>query len=40
MIILLKYFHDSLNIVVILAPVREFFYVKWTQFSLTFQEQN
>ena len=40
MIIQLKYFHDSLNMIVILAPVREFFYVKCSQFSLAFKEQN
>ena len=32
MIMQLKHFHDSLNIVAILAPDREFFYVKCTQF--------
>ena len=38
MIIGLKYFHDNLNIVVILAPGREFFSVKYVQFPLTFIE--
>ena len=38
MIIRLKYFHDSLNIVVILAPGREFFSPKSAQFLLTFTE--
>ena len=38
MIIRLKYFHDSLNIVVILAPGREFCSVKCVQFPLTFIE--
>ena len=36
MIMQLKYLHDSLNIVVILAPGREFFSVKCAQFPLTF----
>ena len=34
MIIRLKYFHDNLNIVVILAPGREFFTAKCAQFPL------
>ena len=38
MIIQLKYFHDSLNIVVILALGREFFSAKCVQFPLTFAE--
>ena len=38
MIMRLKYFHDSLNIVVILAPGREFLSDKCAQFSLTFTE--
>ena len=38
MIIRLKYFHDSENIVVILAPGREFFSAKFIQFTLTFTE--
>ena len=38
MIIRLKYFHDSLNIVVILAPGREFSSAKGAQFSLVFTE--
>ena len=38
MIIQLKYFHDSLNIVVILAPDREFFSAKCVRFPLTFME--
>ena len=29
----LKYLHDSLNIVVILAPAHEFFSAKYAQFS-------
>ena len=36
----LKYFHDSLNIVVVLALGREFFFAKCTQFHLTFKKQN
>ena len=36
----LKHFHDSLNIVVILAPGREFFCAKYGQFPLTFTEWN
>ena len=31
-----KHFHDSLNIVVILAPDRKFFFVKCAQLPLTF----
>ena len=38
MIIQLIYFYDSLNIVVILAPGREFFSAKCAQFPLTFTE--
>ena len=38
MITQLKYFHDSLNIVVTLAPGREIFSAKCSQFSLTFKE--
>ena len=34
----IKYFHDSLIIVVILAPGHEFFYAKCVQFPLTFTE--
>ena len=34
----LKYFHDSLNIQLILAPAREFFSGKCVQFPLTFME--
>ena len=40
MIIPLKYFHDNLNIVVILAPGCEFFTAKCIQFPLTFTELN
>ena len=40
MIIRLKYFHDSLNIVVILDPGPEFFSAKCAQFLLTFTELN
>ena len=36
----LKYFHISLNIVVILAPGHEFFSAKYTRFPLTFMESN
>ena len=36
MIIRSKYLHGSLNIVVILAPGREFFSAKCAQFPLTF----
>ena len=38
MIIQLKYSHDSLNTVVILAPSREFFSAISSQFPLTFTE--
>ena len=38
MIKTLKYFHDSLNIVVIFAPGREFFSAKCAQFPLAFTE--
>ena len=34
----IKYFHDSLNIVLILAPGCEFFWAKCVQFLLTFTE--
>ena len=34
----LKYFHDSLNIVVILGPDCELFSTKCAQFHLTFTE--
>ena len=34
----LKHFHDSLNIVVMLAPGRELPSAKCAQFSLTFTE--
>ena len=40
MIIRLKYFHDSIIIVVILAPGREFFSAKYVPFPLTFTESN
>ena len=33
-----KYFHDSLNVVVILAPCNEFFFAECAQFPLTFKE--
>ena len=33
-----KYFHDSLNIALILAPGREFCCAKFVQFPLTFTE--
>ena len=36
MIIGLKYFHESLNIIGILAPGCEFFPAKYAQFPLTF----
>ena len=36
MTIRLKYFHDSLNIVVILAPAGELFSAKYAEFPLTF----
>ena len=36
MIIRLNYFHDSLNILVILAPGRESFSTKSAKFLLTF----
>ena len=38
MIIRSKYFHNSLNIVMILARGREYFSAKCTQFPLTFTE--
>ena len=38
MIIQLKHFYDSLNIIVTLAPGREFFFAKCEQFLLTFTE--
>ena len=38
MAVRLKYFHDSLNIVGVLAPDHEFFCSKYAQFSLTFTE--
>ena len=38
MIIPFKYFYDSLNIAVILAPGCEFFSAKCDEFSLTFTE--
>ena len=34
----LKYFHDSVNIALILAPSREMFFAKCVQFPLTFKE--
>ena len=37
-LIRLQYFHDSLNIALILAPGREFFCAKGVQFPLTFTE--
>ena len=40
MIIQLKYFHDSLNIVEILAPDREFFSAKYVQLPLIFRKLN
>ena len=33
-----KYFHDSLNVVVILAHCNEFFFAECAQFPLTFKE--
>ena len=36
----LKYYHDSLNNVLILAPGREFSCAKSVQFPLTFTERN
>ena len=36
MLIQFEHFHDSLNLVMILAPDCEFFYPKRTQFPLTF----
>ena len=38
MIIQLKYFHDSQNILVILAPGHEFFSAKYAQFPWTSKE--
>ena len=38
MLVRFKYFHDSLNIVLILAPGREFFCAKCVQFPLKFTE--
>ena len=40
MIIFFKHFHDSLSIVVILAPGCEFFSAKCAQLQLTFTEGN
>ena len=40
MIIQLKHFHYSLNIVQILAPDREFFSPKYVQLPLIFTELN
>ena len=40
MIIQLKYFHDRLNIVVILTPGCELLSTKYAQFSLIFTERN
>ena len=40
MIIQLKYFNDSLNIVVILAPGREFFSSKYVQPPLRYTNAN
>ena len=40
MIIRLKDFHDSLNIVVILAPCCEFCSAECTRFPVTFKEWN
>ena len=34
----LKYFHDSLNIVLILVPGREYFLAKFVQFLLIFTD--
>ena len=39
MIIQLKYFHVSLNIVVILAPDGEFFPAKYAQFPLNLKNE-
>ena len=36
----LKYFHDGLNIVLILAPGYELFSAIYVQFPLTFTESN
>ena len=36
----MKYLHDSLNIVTILAPALEFFSAKCDQFPITFAESN
>ena len=38
MIIRLKHFHDTINIVVILDPGHEFLIAKCAQFPLTFME--
>ena len=38
MIMRFKHFHDSLNIVVSLAPGSEFFSIKYAQLPLTFME--
>ena len=40
MIIRLKHFHESLNIVVFLAPGRQVVSAKCNEFPLTFTEQN
>ena len=39
MIIQLKYFHDILNIVMILAPGREYSSVEYAQFPLTLRRR-
>ena len=39
-IIQLKYFHDSLNVAVILTPDHELFSGKCAQFPLAFTDQN
>ena len=39
MIIQLKYFHHSLNIVLVLVPGREIFSAKCVQFYLTFTKK-
>ena len=36
----LKYFHDSLNIPINLAPDREYLSAKYAQFSLTFTQMS
>ena len=40
MTIQIQYFHDSLNVVGVLAPVREFFSARFTRIPITCTEEN